>query len=254
MSRSAELLVDLGNTHLKWCLRSDAGCGSMCTAPYQSAGLPAILDQLWRALEPPRRVWAANVAGSATGAALAAWLYANWSQQVGFVATRKQAHGVTVGYSRPERFGVDRWLGLVAARGRCRGPLCVVDAGTAITLDAMDAAGQHLGGLILPGLTMMRTSLLRGTKIQTAEMADDSFPLLARDTADAIASGPVHACAALVERVCAALSAAPAGEPEIILTGGDGPGLARVLDRPALLVPDLVLEGLAIVTRQGADE
>jgi type III pantothenate kinase len=165
---------------------------------------------------------------------------------------------VRVAYSEPSRLGVDRWLALVAARELVAGSCLIVDAGTAATFDLLLADGTHLGGLILPGVHMMRESLLAGTHIPRVEPEPSAEPW-ATDTGTAVAAGSLYALAALAvglhDRLCVRLGRAPAARaaelPAILIAGGDGPRLAALIDRPYTLVPDLVLRGLA---RLGADD
>jgi pantothenate kinase type III len=158
-----------------------------------------------------------------------------------------------IAYREPARLGVDRFLALIAAHRAARGtdhagrPSLIIDAGTAITYDLLLANGTHLGGLILPGLGMMRDSLLAGTQIPPQASADAEVPW-ADDTAAAIAAGGLHAAGALAERLYQQLRDVDAGagrEPRLWLTGGDAERLASVIGPPVDQVPDLVLRGLA---------
>jgi type III pantothenate kinase len=153
---------------------------------------------------------------------------------------------VTVAYAEPARFGVDRWLALLAARREAPGSALVLDVGTAVTYDLLLADGRHLGGLILPGMRMMRESLLAGTRIPAVEPADSLEPWAA-DTAPAVAAASVQAPAALTERLRDRLAAAAGEAPTVLITGGDAERLVAALDRPARFVPDLVLRGLALL-------
>jgi len=147
-------------------------------------------------------------------------------------------------YSHPDRLGVDRWLTLIAVHRQIDAPACIVDCGTAVTLDGLDATGRHLGGLILPGLEMMRDALLRNTQID-APASVDWAGVLARDTAGAVAAGGLFACAGLVELVARRIAQDCGRVPQIVLTGGDGAKLQAVLETGARYEPDLVLQGLA---------
>jgi type III pantothenate kinase len=142
--------------------------------------------------------------------------------------------------------GVDRWLALIGAHRLCAGAVLVVDAGTAITYDLLLASGRHLGGLILPGIEMMRGSLLAGTNIPRVEPEERDLPWAA-DTGAAVGVGTIEAPAALVERLRRRLTAAAGGPSTVLLTGGDAERLRPALEEPVRVEPDLVLRGLALL-------
>ena len=120
----------------------------------------------------------------------------------------------------------------------------MVDCGTAITIDALAADGQHQGGLILPGLAMMRQVMLDRTQIPRIGMSEN-IELLAGDTAGAIAAGSLHAAAALVERVAQQMGVSPI----IVLTGSDASKLKAVMKLEVVVDPELVMHGLAMVAQ-----
>jgi type III pantothenate kinase len=147
-------------------------------------------------------------------------------------------------YRNPEKLGVDRWLALIAVHRRTRAPACIVDCGTAVTFDGLDPEGRHLGGLILPGLRMMQDALLGHTQIGLLSPVD-GVELLARDTAGAVTSGALFACAGLLELVVGRIARECGRVPEVVLTGSDGAKLQAVLETGSGYEPDLVLQGLA---------
>ncbi len=242
-----DLLVDSGNSRLKWALMEAGMSGPVRSVPGGRELTPARLDEAWAALPVPDSVWIANVAGDEAAACLRAWIHRRWRQEARFVRSQAQAHGVRNGYRDPARLGVDRWLALVAARHRHPLPACVVDCGTALTLDVLDADGRHHGGLICPGRALMRRSLVQGTaQVEAAEVRTDA--VLGDHTATAVALGVAAALSGLLETTLARLQRRWPGL-QVLLTGGDAVWLARNLSRPARLAPDLVLQGLALVSR-----
>ncbi|MCK7498150.1 MAG: type III pantothenate kinase [Comamonadaceae bacterium] len=162
----------------------------------------------------------------------------------GQISSSAGAFGVINSYVPPERLGADRWAALVAARARGAGAMCVVDAGTALTIDALDAHGVFRGGVILPGVALQRAALAHGTEsVGAAAMAFGGC--LAHDTAAAVAGGTLYGLAGAVDRVLDE-QAQQLGEPATVLvTGGDGPRLLPLLRHAAEPVPDLVLHGVA---------
>ena len=245
------LLIDIGNTNLRWALQHDREIGPGESVRH-SGGAPLDLLAAWEHLKAPERVLMANVGGGPVGTAIARAVRAYWGIEPELAATRAEGFGVRVAYAEPSRLGVDRWLALIAARDLVPGPCLIVDAGTAATFDLLLADGIHLGGLILPGAHMMRESLLAGTHIPRVEPEPTSEPW-ATDTGTAVAAGSLHALAALTvrlhDRLCERIGHGPdgcvSGLSAILLAGGDGPRLAPLIDRPHTLVPDLVLRGLA---------
>jgi len=240
-----DLLIDIGNTNLKWA-RCDAGALGEMRAVRHHGGLPIDLHAAWELLETPDRILVGNVGGEAVTDALTHTCRARWNRSPRFVRPEACSHGVTIAYERPERLGVDRWLGLIAARQIASGSVIVVDAGTAVTYDLMLADGLHLGGLILPGIQMMRESLLAGTFIPRIE-PEESSESWASDTAAAIAAGSIQAPAALAERLYGLLEARAGDCPELLITGGDAMRLLATIGCPARHIPDLVLRGLALL-------
>jgi type III pantothenate kinase len=190
----------------------------------------------------------ATVAAAADAALLRDTLLASGVTRIVEVRSTDPVPGVVPGYKDNAKLGVDRVMAMVAARDRCVGPFCVVDAGTAVTIDCVDADGMHLGGFILPGQRLARSCLLSGTAIPSDPAVDDPG-VFGRDTGSAVAKGALLAVASLVERLVR-------GEPEgacmpVFVGGGDAALLAPLMPVPCTVVPDLVLHGLAVMVRRG---
>jgi type III pantothenate kinase len=240
-----DLLVDIGNTNLKWATRQSATLSELQTVQH-FGGLPIDLHATWDQLAVPDRVLVSNVGGEAVASIFERACRSYWDRSPAFAQTERSAHGVTIAYECPERLGVDRWLALVAAHQACKGPVLIVDAGTATTYDLLLGDGRHLGGLILPGIEMMRDSLLAGTHIPRVEPEEPDEPWAA-DTGAAVAAGSIQAPAALAERLCDLLAKQAGAHPELAVTGGDAERLLPALHRRARHQPDLVLQGLALI-------
>ena len=163
------------------------------------------------------------------------------------IKTAAEGFGIINGYDNPIKLGVDRWLALIAARAKIKDAVCVVDSGTAITIDILNAQGIHQGGLICPGLTLMQTALNNTTHLPFVEYPSSiTQPIIAKDTENAIANGTLYAICSLIERVVAEQS----NITYLILTGGDAITLSQQLRCAFSIEPNLVLEGLAIVSTQ----
>ena len=231
------LLLDVGNTRVKW-----AWLEYVEVAPAGAVAHDATHRSWQSEIEAdghrPQRVVASNVAGAAFAAALRQWASSQFGLEPEFVTPAAEGFGVRNGYLAPSALGADRWLGLIAARRSSVAPACIVNGGTALTVDALDGDGRHLGGLIVPGLQMMldlHAELGPATRWPAGTQPDATAP----DCVGRMLSG-------LANRALSLLAAASGGTPRCILTGGDAPLLAAGIGRPVEIVPDLVLTGLAI--------
>jgi type III pantothenate kinase len=163
------------------------------------------------------------------------------------IATVREQLGVTNGYRDEGELGTDRWAALVAAHNAGAANQLVVNAGTALTVDALDAEGCFLGGLIVPGPALMRRSLGAGTaQLKRTEGMFDPFP---RSTADAITSGAIQAAAGAIERTMAAMARAGLAPQRLVLSGGAAGELAPHLPMPPTVNDNLVLDGIALIAR-----
>jgi type III pantothenate kinase len=187
---------------------------------------------------------ASNVAGAAVQAAIEA---ACKGLAVRFVRSEASQLGVTNGYRDPSQLGTDRWVALIAAHHARPGHKLVINAGTALTIDALTGDGRFLGGLIVPGPALMRRSLDRATAaLRESEGAVRDFPA---STPEAIATGAVLACAGAAERLAKSMDAHGTPPGLIILSGGAARELAPALGLPHELHENLVLDGLQLIAR-----
>ncbi|HEX5421074.1 MAG TPA: type III pantothenate kinase [Gammaproteobacteria bacterium] len=254
---AATVVVDIGNARIKWaCVEG----GRLFAAGHavHAGALDSALEAFAAALPASAgRIVAANVAGEDVASRLAALMLARRGLEPFFVRTAAETLGVRCGYRDPSRLGVDRWVALVAAHklaavpGGEPHPACVINAGTAITFDAVDAAGQHLGGLILAGPRIVADALDRNTRGIGATLPADGVPagleLLGRSTDEAVGRGALLAPAAAFDRVIRIIESALGASPRVFLAGGDAPLLAPWLETKVQLRADLVLEGLALL-------
>lgn len=238
-----DLLVDLGNSRLKWA-HSAAGRWGTGDALHAQRDISVVLDEAWERFGKPERVVMASVAPNPVRVALADWCRRHWALEPIVVRARTEQLGVRHCYAQPEALGADRWAALIAVHGLTQANACVVDCGTAVTVDALAAGGQFRGGAIFPGLRLLRESLLRGTGgIRAVEGRADSA--LGCSTPDAVAGGTQRGLIGAVTLLVAEQVAALGGQTEVFLTGGDAPLLRAHLKPPVREVPDLVLKGLA---------
>ncbi|MBN2700026.1 MAG: type III pantothenate kinase [Methylothermaceae bacterium] len=248
--REAKLLVDCGNSRLKWgLLRADEIVSGVSLR--SSNGITeSDLNGIWADLNTPRQVWIANVAGQMVADRLNAWSRTHWRITPHFVRPLAEGYGVVNGYRYPETLGVDRWLAMIAVRHRYTLPACIVDCGTALTLDVLDQTGRHRGGLICPGLALMAETLMQdtaGVRFETPAGGERGSGL-ADHTGAAVYRGVRQAALGLIERTYDRYIQAE-GPLSLVMTGGDAAELAPSLSVPLHLAPDLVLQGLAVVSR-----
>lgn len=238
------LLLDIGNSRTKWALLGPRGLGRS-GARSHGAGSAALLAEIPLT---PDQVYAANVAGPRMADMLQAAVHSRWGCPLTFARTTASLGAVRNGYADPQQLGVDRWLAILAAYDRHRSAVCVVDAGTATTVDLVEGDGRHAGGFILPGVDLMLQSLRESTG-DLARVGDTPAgrPDLAPGTSTgaAMGAGAWLATLAMVERSRALLPA----DAALAITGGRGPALAQYLGAESLDL--LVLEGLALTWRAG---
>jgi type III pantothenate kinase len=250
------LVIDVGNSRLKWALRGPKGWTARGAVANQDIGSLAVRD--WQNVERPTRAIGVNVAGEAARVRVEG-LLARWRLPIEWLVAGTQAGGVTNRYQTPAHLGADRWAALVAARRRAVAAnesapraCVVVNAGTAVTIDALDAEGVFRGGSILPGVQLMLRALADNTaalRVPPGEFHD--FPTT---TPDAVYSGAVQAVCGAIERMRARL--APDVTVTCYVSGGGAHHLAPQLAAPVEVVDNLVLEGvlvLALLPRAAAN-
>ena len=239
------LLVDIGNTRVKAAL-IEGGAALMLPAAGTRDQLP--FEGWEQAItSAPQRVLVSNVAGPDMAMHLVRYTRERWQLDPEFALPCRHRAGMTTRYQQPEKLGVDRWLAALAAYHEARAAVCVIDVGTALTVDVVTTDGTHLGGLIAPGPDLLRTSLTRGT----AQLESEGLSLVegfADNTRDAISLGCTDALGGLLLRVAARLEQhQPREEFHWYLTGGAAPLVEALLPTSAVHLPDLVLRGLAVL-------
>ncbi|MEE9344114.1 MAG: type III pantothenate kinase [Methylococcales bacterium] len=240
------LLVDVGNTRIKWASQLDQRlifADAVVHRDHQD--LSALIDRSWLNLEPPSRIMVSNVAGQRIEQALIDWIRGAWGAVPEFVGVESGFLSFKSEYCI-ETLGIDRWMALLALRDQFELPAIVVSCGTAVTADVLTDKGLHIGGVIMPGLTMMREVLHQRTN-GLSVASTEPIALIGRDTGQAMASGTRLAICGMIDRVI--LEAEHQGHlnPKLVLTGGDAQVVANALGRPVLIEPHLVLMGLMLV-------
>ncbi len=247
------LLVDVGNTRTKWVLAENNHmltdidvCSNQDVASSTIAGLAEVVH----------KVLVANVAGDAMAKTLIETMQAVEAPVINVMASN-EACGVRNGYDHAETLGVDRWLSLIAAFDKQKSTCLVVNAGTAITIDALSVPNNSghanfMGGLIMPGLSLMLNALANNTaQLSLAEGHVMSFPT---NTQDAMHTGCLGAAIGAIQRQWQLLQSLDNDQPAILLSGGDAELIAKNLPKDlaqhAIIVDNLVLRGLMRMERE----
>lgn len=250
------LLIDVGNTRVKWAVARNGRLGTQRAADYARWSDAEFARRLLAGAAGVEEVMVASVAGRRVDARLRRALRRVPGLTLRFVASGASAAGVRNGYPEPWRLGVDRWVASIGGwyLERCARPVCIVDVGTALTVDLVDARGRHLGGQIVPGPGLMVSSLLRGTSgiRRRARGAVPRAPRpFARNTRAALESGGAYAAAATADRALREARRLLGPRTRLLLTGGGATRIAPLLVSPHRLVPDLVLRGLVAIATDG---
>ena len=250
------LLVDIGNTRIKWARLVDGRMGKLHAATL--VGWKAqdyarrVIGRKWRSDED--RIVVASVAGSEVNSLLSVAARQSSAPTPEFVASQRRAGGITTEYLEPWRLGVDRFVAAIGAHHLAAGqPVCVVSVGTAMTLDLVDGSGGHRGGAIVPGPSLMVSSLLNytnGIRQRAAGGPDGLTSLFARTTRMAIGQGSLYAAAAVVDRAIEEARDQLGSRPLVLLTGGGAAAIRPLIRNTAVSLPDLVLHGLAVWAQQ----
>lgn len=239
------LLIDLGNSRLKWAL-SRPGHWLTGVATHKDVDIATLLDGLWSGILAPERIVMSSVANEKVRHAIEYWTQVHWGSTPHLLNPSREQLGLINGYREPGALGADRWAALLGARGMSRRAFAVVDCGTAVTVDAVSGDGVFSGGVIMPGLRLLRMSIGAGTaRVGFGEGNDSSC--LGRATADCVAAGAAFGLVGAIERCLKEQERALDEELDVFLTGGDAPKIASRLERQTTLEPDLVLKGLARV-------
>jgi type III pantothenate kinase len=235
--------MDVGNTRAKWRLCLGAEIIEAGALGRESAAILPALAQ------PPSGLWVASVAGASLESAIRAEARSRWNIEPWFARSTATACGLTNSYEQPQRMGVDRWLAMLAAWQQVGNAVCVVDAGSALTIDFVSQGGEHLGGYILPGLDSMERALLQDTdRVRFADAPRDSIAP-GRCTEHAVFNGLLLSQAGAVALALTRQS----GDFALLFSGGNGSALQTVLEMEGSFEPDLVLDGLALLAVQSIE-
>lgn len=241
--------MDVGNSRIKWGVLEDGQIrrtGHISRERIRDNGLQVITTKIPRRVD---EVFVSNVAGTSFATRLSGVVGMHCECDVRFARTARSGWGVTNSYTQPRRMGVDRWVAMIGAFAELQSACLVIDIGTAMTIDAIDDEGQHLGGQIVAGVATMANALATAAsdipEVKPAPgRGQADLAMFAHNTAAAVREGAQNAVAGAVDRAMQTLQA-NAYKPVVVLTGGDASRILNALCETPLHRPHLVLQGLA---------
>lgn len=239
------LLVDIGNTRIKWGVDNNGVIKTGQPIEYKQTDFSSEIYQHWLKLEPSQRLAISFVSADTVSLQIIAIAKKLWPK-ISVQIAKSLATGFSVknAYQQADKLGVDRWLGIIALHHYYPGYGCMVDCGTAITVDCLDKKGQHLGGLISPGLQLMKKSLFEGT--EDLSFINQHYSIgLSNFTESAIYSGALYSACGLIEKAVNDLCNCQT----LVMTGGDAELLAPHLSVDLIIDPELVLKGLSLFSK-----
>lgn len=239
------LLIDLGNSRLKWAWSENTLWQSGAIS-IDGKSAPELMETIGEPHGAPQKVGVVSVASQQLLNGARHFIKDKWGVEPILVESLSEQAGVSNGYSNPAQLGNDRWAALVAARAQTSSPVCVIGCGTAVTIDAMTDRGEFIGGAIIPGLALLRQSLRLGTdRIGGIEFTHGSDKTCqAKSTEDAVMGGTLFGLAGAINKIVAEHHRVLGKNCVNILTGGTGQVVAPLLDFPVQAIPDLVLQGV----------
>lgn len=243
MNHGSVLLVDVGNTRVKWAYARE-GVFSEVEVRVHNGDTASVFPKIsdYRV----DSVWVSDVTDTELRDGLRSRLRSFGGVEPHFVASEATHLGLVNGYPHPEQLGVDRWMMLSAAWREVRGPLCVVCLGTTLTFDVVDERGYHRGGVIAPGLHATQLAVLNSTRFSLdARPNRDYTGGLGSNTLECVRQGALHATIGLVMRL---IDLQPGkSDAALFLTGGDANIIRSHLHYGWIWRPNLVLDGLLSV-------
>ena len=245
------LEFDLGNSRIKW-RRYDETGGVTIDLGFAADAEAVIHGELNHC--EPRMVRLCSVRLDSASKQLQEWAHRRWGLTAAVARVTRECGGVSNRYADLGKLGIDRWLAMLAAFRRTGGACVVVDAGTAVTIDAVDGLGQHLGGYILPGIRLSTAALEDNTGIRLEARQPSGDTGLGHSTDEAVYHGII---AAIISLISATLDAvARPGDPVgLFFSGGDAELIRKSGEfDSAEIVPELVLDGLAIACPAPGDK
>jgi type III pantothenate kinase len=241
------LLIDIGNTRLKWCLEEKGRFEKVHPIEYKAVAFEKELHSIWSQIKSPCLLAISSVSEKVITTQVINIAKKLWPLARIFIAKSTSiAFSVSNAYKQPESLGVDRWLGLIALHHYYPGNSCIASCGSAITVDCLDKTGEHLGGVISPGLQLMKQSLQQKTE-KLPYVSQQYTVGLSNCTESGIYSGTLYAATGLIKKIYDDFYTCKT----LVLTGGDAMLIAQsfecnTLKNNLIIEPDFVLKGLSL--------
>ena len=245
------LLVDIGNSRIKWALTNGNTLGELGAIVHGTDNATYLLREAWQPLDKPEKISVANVAGAEAEALVRLLSEQLWSLVPDFARVERSCCGVTNAYDDIGQLGVDRWLAILAAWSMYRKPLCVISVGTALTIDIVDNAGRHLGGYIIPGPVLMQESLIDNTSGIAVPVTEEYELCYGKNTIECIRNGAALAAVAAIEKNIADMKQEYSTDMHCVISGGGAVQLKTLLSVDIDYEPQLVLKGLLLLQDNG---
>lgn len=247
------LLLDVGNTNIKAGMLREGVMTPLGSVRHRDVGLGPAIAEADRIPGKITEIIICSVAGPPVRRELEAVIRDHLGVEPVFITATREACGVTNSYPEAHRLGADRWAALIGAHARGYKAACIVDAGSALTIDGL-INGRHIGGLIAPGIGLMRAALFSETgnlRALSEQPLEGGMSMFATDTHESIVRGTLLAAASLIQRSREGMARKAGKSPALLLSGGDAEVLLPLLDEYAEYLPHLTLEGLAKLATAG---
>ena len=238
------LLVDVGNSRIKWANSNNLTIDNHGSFTLKQLSLGESLDSHWQQIKNPKHVWISNVAGKDIAHTLSDFIKHKWGINPVFAKVQRERSGVVNGYEDANQLGIDRWLAIVAAWNKYHAPTCIVDCGTAITIDGISQSGRHIGGLIIPGIDLLLNTLNTATDGINTEAVYTPKLEFGFSTSVCTVNGAGFAVVSLIDKVVEKMQSEQANEICCVITGGYAEKINYLLAHKFNEEPHLVLHGL----------
>lgn len=242
-----KLLLDIGNSSVNWAVEEKGQFHMDGAFKYDRNNFDKSLQDNLSSLQAPTQVLVANVAGNNIFDSLQNWVKQHWQLECWQPGVSKKFKQLKNSYNKTQEMGIDRWLAMVAAWEKHQTTLCIVGCGTALTIDTIDAQGNHLGGYIIPGIELMQQALIAKTECINVSTDKHASIDYAQGTQAAINNGAFFAATAMIDRAVMDIPKEANVLPKRVIFGGMAGLINPLLKESFEYVPNLVLMGLLIV-------
>ena len=244
-----KLLMDFGNSRCKFAMQENKSINKIESISYSDTDRLYVIKSLLDKINNLKQVIICSVLDSQINLQLERLLADYKIEQYYFLDADTESFGITLDHYNAKQLGADRLAAMIGAQEKFKGTKCIIDCGTAITIDVLDSNSKHLGGVILPDVHSMQNSLLLDTNIKLNKETV-GFNVFARSTQEAIHTGCLSAVVGGIQYVINEMQTKIGLFDKIILTGGNARSLLPMLSSDAVLEPTLVLDGLMIISRK----